>query len=134
MVLLHRRSSILEPGAGVRVIPPCSIGAPPLRLPDNQSNRRAEPGAYIGIVPPAQLLPMLRPLLCTRFTCSFFVVQSSSKRPRVKALHLTGNEQQSTHLPMMICALLISILCAVPRVVAVLRFDGHGDKPRAVNP
>jgi hypothetical protein len=33
----------------------------------------------------------------------------------------------SVHLPMMICALLISILCAVPRVGAALRFDGHGD-------
>jgi hypothetical protein len=35
--------------------------------------------------PPAQLLPMLRPLLRTRPTRSFFVVQTSSKRPRVKA-------------------------------------------------
>jgi hypothetical protein len=47
----------------------------------------------VGLGPPAQLLPMLRPLLRTRPTCSFFVEQSSSKRPRIKALHRTGNEQ-----------------------------------------
>jgi hypothetical protein len=116
MVLLHRHRSILEPGSGVRVLPSERYTLAFIR----QSIETASGTRYVR-------LPVLRPLLRTRPTCSPPAHASSCSLHQNARQSSPPHRQRATPLPMIICLLFLGILCAVPRVGVALRFDGDAD-------